>query len=58
MSNNFSLNIDKFYNLAKYKLYPICRSLTGKGTLDTLKIIKKEFLERAVKITLYIYVLL
>jgi aminopeptidase-like protein len=43
MSNNFSLNIDKFYNLAKYKLYPICRSLTGKGTLDTLKIIKKEF---------------
>ena len=43
MSINFSIYLNKFYNLAKYKLYPICRSLTGKGTLDTLKIIKREF---------------
>ena len=43
MSIHFSIYLSKFYNLAKYKLYPICRSLTGNGTLDTLKIIKKEF---------------
>ncbi len=30
-----------FINLGK-KLFPICRSLTGKGTLDTLKILRKE----------------
>ena len=40
--------IDKYYNLAKTKLYPICRSITGKGLEDTLKIIKQEF--RSMKI--------
>lgn len=33
----------KYYNLAKIKLFPICRSLTGKGVKKTLKIIKEEF---------------
>jgi aminopeptidase-like protein len=31
----------KYINLGK-KLFPICRSITGKGTYETLKIIKKE----------------
>jgi aminopeptidase-like protein len=33
----------KYFKLAKYHLLPICRSITGKGTLKTLKIIKKNF---------------
>ncbi len=36
-------HIRQYYNLAKDILYPICRSITGKGTVKTLKIIKKEF---------------
>ncbi len=35
--------IKKYYDIAKIKLYPICRSLTGNGTRKTLKIIKKQF---------------
>jgi len=35
--------IKKYYDIAKIKLYPICRSLTGNGTRETLKIIKKHF---------------
>ena len=35
--------IKKYYDIAKIKLYPICRSLTGNGTRETLKIIKKYF---------------
>lgn len=31
----------KYINIGK-KLFPICRSITGKGTYETLKIIKKE----------------
>lgn len=34
---------DKYYDLAKNKLYDICRSITGKGLLKTLKLIKSEF---------------
>ena len=34
--------IDKFYNLGK-ELFPLNRSITGKDTLKTLKIIQKEF---------------
>ena len=30
-----------FYNLGKKKLFPLCRSLTGKGNQATLSIIKK-----------------
>ena len=33
----------KYYNLAKKQLFPLCRSLTGKGTRETLNIIKKNF---------------
>ena len=33
----------KYYNIAKNNLYPICRSLTGKGVVKTLKVIKNEF---------------
>ena len=32
-----------FYNLAKKKLFPLNRSITGSGINETLKIIKKEF---------------
>ena len=35
--------IDKYYNIAKEELFPICRSLTGKGVVKTLNIIQKEF---------------
>ena len=31
----------KYINIGK-KLFPICRSITGSGTYETLKIIKKE----------------
>ena len=34
---------DKFFSIAKNDLFPICRSLTGKGIRKTLQIIKKEF---------------
>lgn len=34
---------DKYYNLAKNKLYKLNRSLTGSGTKKTLRYIKKEF---------------
>jgi len=37
------LSTNFFYNLAKNKLYPLCRSITGDGIRQTLKIIKKEF---------------
>ncbi len=37
------MSVKKFYNLAKKKLYPLNRSLTGKGVKKTLNIIKKEF---------------
>ena len=35
--------IKKYYKLAKNDLFPICRSLTGRGIQKTLKIIKNEF---------------
>ncbi len=37
------MKIKKYYKIAKTKLYLLTRSLTGKGTKKTLKIIKKEF---------------
>ncbi len=33
----------KYYLVGKILLFPLCRSLTGEGTLKTLKIIKKYF---------------
>ena len=38
-----SLSIKKYYNIAKVKLFPLTRSLTGKGVRKTLNIIQKEF---------------
>tara|TARA_B100000965_G_scaffold164206_2_gene136719 strand:+ start:17025 stop:18311 length:1287 start_codon:yes stop_codon:yes gene_type:complete len=37
------MTVKTFYNLAKKDLYPICRSITGKGIVKSLKIIKKKF---------------
>ena len=37
------MSSDKFFSIAKNDLFPICRSLTGKGIRKTLQIIKKEF---------------
>lgn len=39
----------KYYYLAKNKLFPLCRSLTGNGVRQTLKLIKKEFPELKIK---------
>ncbi|MDA7473159.1 DUF4910 domain-containing protein [Candidatus Pelagibacter ubique] len=39
----------KYYNLAKIKLFPICRSITGKGLLKSLRIIKKELPKLKIK---------
>jgi aminopeptidase-like protein len=43
------VSIKKYYKIAKNKLYPLNRSLTGQGTSDTLKIIQKEFPELKIK---------
>ena len=43
------MKIRHYYNLAKNILFPICRSITGKGTVKTLKIIKKEFPKLKIK---------
>ena len=43
------MSIKKYYNLAKFKLFPICRSITGKGIRKTLKIIKDELPELKIK---------
>ena len=41
--------IKKYYNIAKTKLFPITRSLTGEGVKKTLNIIKKEFPKLKIK---------
>ena len=46
---DFNVSLKKYYNIAKTKLFPINRSLTGKGVIDTLKIIKKEFPKLKIK---------
>ena len=35
------MNTKYFYNLGKKKLYPLCRSLTGKGNVKTLNFFKQ-----------------
>jgi len=37
------LSITKYFNLAKKELFPIHRSITGKGIEKTLRILKKNF---------------
>jgi len=37
------VTIKKYYNIAKIKLFPLTRSLTGVGVRKTLNIIQKEF---------------
>ena len=39
----------KYYNLSKYILFPINRSITGSGVKKTLRIIKKEFPDLKIK---------
>ena len=43
------MNIKKYYNIAKTKLFPITRSLTGDGVKKTLNIIQKEFPKLKIK---------
>ena len=45
----FNVSIKKYYNIAKTKLFPITRSLTGNGVKKTLNIIQKEFPELKIK---------
>jgi len=37
------MEINRYFDIAKKLLFPLHRSITGIGTLDTLKIIKKNF---------------
>ena len=43
------MTINKYYNIAKTKLFPITRSLTGDGVKKTLNIIQKEFPKLKIK---------
>ena len=43
------MRIKKYYNIAKTKLFPLTRSLTGDGVKKTLNIIKKEFPKLKIK---------
>ena len=43
------MSIKKYYNLAKYKLFPLNRSITGQGVRKTLQIIQNEFPEIKIK---------
>ena len=43
------MTINRYYFLAKKTLFPLNRSLTGKGIKNTLKIIKKEFPKLKIK---------
>ena len=43
------MEVNKFYKLAKKKLFHLCRSITGPGTKQTLKIIKQEFSNLKIK---------
>ena len=46
MNKNIS---NKYYNFAKNQLRPIYRSITGKGNLETLELIKQKFPDFKIK---------
>ncbi len=37
------MTVKQFFKIGKYEMYPLCRSISGKGTLKTLEIIKRNF---------------
>ena len=37
------METNKYYSFAKKKLFNICRSITGPGTLKSLRLIKENF---------------
>ena len=43
------MTIANYYNIAKIKLFPLARSLTGNGVKETLNIIQKEFPKLKIK---------
>ena len=43
------MNLKKFYDLGRFEFSKIYRSVTGKGNLKTLKLIKREFPELKIK---------
>lgn len=43
------MHIENFFKIGREQLYPLCRSLSGRGTLKTLKIIKKNFKNLKIK---------
>ena len=43
------MGLNKYYNIAKKNLFPLTRSLTGKGVRKTLKIIQSEFKNLKIK---------
>ena len=43
------MSLKKYYNIAKIKLFPITRSLTGNGVKKTLNIIQKDFPKLKIK---------
>ena len=49
MEKFYNMNIKKYYNIAKTKLFPITRSLTGDGVKKTLNIIQKELPKLKIK---------
>ena len=49
LKKNNSNEIKRYYDIAKTKLFPIMRSLTGEGVRTTLKIIQKEFYKLKIK---------
>ena len=43
------MGLKNYYNLAEKKLFEMNRSITGNGTVKTLKIIKKNFKDLKIK---------
>ena len=43
------MTINKYYNIAKTKLFPLTRSLTGNGVKKTLQFIQKELPKLKIK---------